>query len=277
MATIAPPKLSVVNEGVEKNPEMTASQSSMSSKGSTLKNGDFEVDSLEQEVVLFSTNPSTPTTPHAHIPPKGAMMMNGVPSRAGGGMLLPPPPRNPNLVVNYADPHGSATLSPIWNQYFRTDSETSTNSEYITSYVGKLTPLPNILSPDYSNKVVGAPPQPGGRVQGAKKKEEGQQSSGSDNSREPSSGESGGEGGGASDAKDGCLKWKRGRLLGKGAYGKVWEGLLSSARMIAVKEVELDTDSHDRAQMVRNNIDYIICLLLFIVSVYVTLRNANFC
>ena len=36
------------------------------------------------------------------------------------------------------------------------------------------------------------------------------------------------------------LQWKRGRLLGKGAFGKVWEGLLDSAQMIAVKEVELD-------------------------------------
>ena len=36
------------------------------------------------------------------------------------------------------------------------------------------------------------------------------------------------------------LQWKRGKLLGKGAFGKVWEGLLDSAQMIAVKEVELD-------------------------------------
>ena len=46
------------------------------------------------------------------------------------------------------------------------------------------------------------------------------------------------------------LKWKRGRLLGKGAYGKVWEGLMDSAKMIAVKEVELDVESMDRAQSV---------------------------
>ena len=47
-----------------------------------------------------------------------------------------------------------------------------------------------------------------------------------------------------------ALKWKRGRLLGKGAYGKVWEGLLDSAKMIAVKEVELDMESQERAQSV---------------------------
>lgn len=36
------------------------------------------------------------------------------------------------------------------------------------------------------------------------------------------------------------FKWKRGRLLGKGAYGKVWEGLMDSGEKIAVREVELD-------------------------------------
>ncbi len=46
------------------------------------------------------------------------------------------------------------------------------------------------------------------------------------------------------------FKWKRGRLLGKGAYGKVWEGLMDSSKMVAVKEVELDFGSHERAQSV---------------------------
>ena len=46
-----------------------------------------------------------------------------------------------------------------------------------------------------------------------------------------------------------CLRWKRGKLLGKGAFGKVWEGLLDSARMVAVKEVELDCQSQ-RAESV---------------------------
>ena len=46
------------------------------------------------------------------------------------------------------------------------------------------------------------------------------------------------------------LRWKRGRLLGKGAYGKVWEGLLDSAKLIAVKEVELDFDNLKKAQSV---------------------------
>lgn len=46
------------------------------------------------------------------------------------------------------------------------------------------------------------------------------------------------------------LHWKRGRLLGKGAYGKVWEGLLDSAKLIAVKEVELDFVNLEKAQSV---------------------------
>ena len=53
----------------------------------------------------------------------------------------------------------------------------------------------------------------------------------------------------------GMLKWKRGRLLGKGAYGKVWEGLMDSAKMIAVKEVELDCESAERAQAVSHEAD----------------------
>ena len=50
------------------------------------------------------------------------------------------------------------------------------------------------------------------------------------------------------------LRWKRGRLLGKGAYGKVWEGLLDSAKLIAVKEVELDFDNLEKAQSVSEGV-----------------------
>lgn len=252
------PRLSVLNEIAEdKTLTKTGSyaQQSMGSKdSSTLKSSDFEVDSLEQEVVLFSTNSSARTSPH-HPQTKGeGTLMNGTMAESREPrFLLPPAPLNRNLVVNYADPHGSTPLSPIWNQleYFRMESDNSTNSEYITSYIGKLTPLPSVLSPDFNNKTSGpqtapgpqiAPGPPGPGPPGA-----GGNSSDSDR-QTASSGESGEEGG--AEAKDGCLKWKRGRLLGKGAYGKVWEGLLSSARMIAVKEVELDTDSLERAQSV---------------------------
>ena len=239
------PKLSVVNEVNEKgegplSKVETFSRSSFGSKDSTLKNSDFEVDSLEQEeVVLLSTNSHHPQT-------RGEGPVNSTVMEPR--LMLPPPPSNPNVVVNYADPHGSAPLSPIWNQfqYFRTESNSSTNSEYITSYIGQETPLPSVLSPDFKTRVLGAPP---GRT---RKGSSGGNSSDSDPGKELSSGESGEEGG---ESKDGCLKWKRGKLLGKGAYGKVWEGLLSSARMIAVKEVELDTDSLERAQSVRDSFD----------------------
>ncbi len=38
--------------------------------------------------------------------------------------------------------------------------------------------------------------------------------------------------------------------MGKGAYGKVWEGLLDSGTLIAVKEVELDFVNLEKAQSV---------------------------
>ena len=62
------------------------------------------------------------------------------------------------------------------------------------------------------------------------------------------------------------IKWKKGRLIGKGAFGKVvmaglnhmiislllqvWEGLMESAKLIAVKEVELDTENDEKAKQV---------------------------
>ena len=220
------PKLSILDEYFENCHSekglnsASGSQLSSGSKDSTLKSGDFETDSLEKN----STPTATPTfmarTNHHQ-----------------GDNLLPPLPPHSNLVISYANPHSTTPLSPIWNQnqYLRTDSETSTSSDYITSYIGKLTSLPTVLSPDFKNQMF-----PGDSVHGES----------SDSDHGGSSGESGGEGVGGEG--DGCLKWKRGRLLGKGAYGKVWEGLLKSARMIAVKELELDTDSLERAQSVSN-------------------------
>ena len=227
----------------------TFSRSSFGSKDSTLKYSDFEADSLEQEqeIVLLSTKSS----PHPlHV--KGEVP-NGTTAEPQETKLMPP--HNPNSMINYADPHGSAPLSPIWNQlqYFRTESETSTNSEYITSFLGGQTPLPDILSPDYNNKSLAGvaptaaasiPARGGGGGGGGGGRGS---SSDLDPGKELSSGESGEEGG---ETRESCFKWKRGRLLGKGAYGKVWEGLLSSAKMIAVKEVGLDTESLERAQSV---------------------------
>ena len=238
-------KLSVLDELRESSEKSLSNSSQQSMGSSTLKSSDFEIDSLEQsqEVVLLSTSPR-------HLQTKGEGSQSNSGERegreaagggGGGGLNLPLPPQNPNLMVNYANRHGNTPLSPIWNQigYFQSDTDASTNSEFITSYIGDMTPLPTVLSPDFNNKPL-PPPSAGGSCS----------DSNLDSGREPSSGESGGEGEGQGQGKDGCLKWKRGRLLGKGAYGKVWEGLLSSARMIAVKEVELDTDSLERAQSV---------------------------
>ena len=63
-----------------------------------------------------------------------------------------------NLVVNYAMQDNSNPLSPIWNQmqYFRTDSETSSNSEYITSYIENPTPVLRVQPPDPTGRKVGA-------------------------------------------------------------------------------------------------------------------------
>ena len=48
------------------------------------------------------------------------------------------------------------------------------------------------------------------------------------------------------------LRWKRGRVLGKGAFGKVCEGLMDNAKLIAVKEIELDMDTtREKAELVR--------------------------
>ncbi len=241
-------KLSIVSEeslgGGGGAQTVSSTQLSYSSKESTLKNSeDFDPDSLEGRDSASTSTP-TPNGLKQNRTQGEATTINVIPAsaeRRGEGPVLPPPPQTSNLVVNYADQTGSTPLSPIWNQfnYFRTESSTSTSSDFITSYIGKISPLPSVLSPDYRvNKRLGADSGHG-------------ESSDSERGSGTSSGESGGDDVGM--ATDSCLKWKRGRLLGKGAYGKVWEGLLHSARMIAVKEVELDTDSLERAQSVRIN------------------------
>ena len=119
--------------------------------------------------------------------------------------------------------------------------------EYITSFIGRKTPFPrHLLSPD---------DRPGSKKQGI--------DSGHDEASESSSEEE--------DPMEEReeLKWKKGRLLGKGAFGKVskecrievsdlhsvfkvWEGLMDSAKLIAVKEVDLDVETEERAEAVNN-------------------------
>ena len=268
------PTLSNINEdnengSVSLDKTLTKSFHDLGSKDSTLKESsrsDFETDSLERHGVIGGDESiGSPIPNHTHSPGGGG----GGGGESGGAVpviryiqMLHPSPNpaphhhqqqqlhggqypltlhSPNVIVNYAVQDGSLPLSPIWNQmqYFRTDTETSSNSEFITSYIERLSPLQHIQ-----------PPDAGGRKYGA--------DSGNGESSDEEQAEKGSDGSGTEEEEelqedgqpDNCLKWKRGRLLGKGAYGKVWEGLMNSAKMIAVKEVELDGESAERAQSV---------------------------
>ena len=120
--------------------------------------------------------------------------------------------------------------------------------EYISSYIGAKTPFPHLLiSPDHTPNKKGADSGQG------ESDEERQRSSGSSNDSEVED----------IPADREVLKWKRGRVLGRGAFGKVWEGLLDSAKLIAVKEMELDIDSADKAQTVKSNVKIINYTFMF--------------
>ena len=243
------PKLSNINEDIE-----STSYAELGSKDSTLKassKSDFETDSLERHGVIGDVSTvGTVISSNVHSPNGGAIPVIGyiqmgvvppTPQEPHAQQSHPPPPLQPsNLVVNYAVQDGSTPLSPIWNrmQFLRTDSETSSNSEYITSYIGRLTPLPHVQAPDPAGRKLGAD---SGHGESSDEDRDGESSGGSGSEAEELR---------EDEHVDNCLKWKRGRLLGKGAYGKVWEGLMNSAKLIAVKEVELDSESSERAQSV---------------------------
>ena len=129
---------------------------------------------------------------------------------------------------------GSAPLSPIWNlDQLQSGSGSSSGSDYITSVVSAL--ATGVRGPRSNSRAPGL--DSGHSTDDERGREDGE---------EGGEGCEGGSSGSCSDTEPGavvdtrCLQWKRGRLLGKGAFGKVWEGLLDSAKMIAVKEVELD-------------------------------------
>lgn len=109
--------------------------------------------------------------------------------------------------------------------------------EYISSYIGAKTPFPHHLLSDSSPLKKPA----GDSGQGESEDDQRQQRvlySSESESEEVS-------------IDQGVLKWKRGRVLGKGAFGKVWEGLMDNAKLIAVKEIELDINSsRDKVQSV---------------------------
>ena len=271
------PQLSNINEDVESTTSLDKTLT-LGSKDSTLKDSsrsDFETDSLERYGVAGdAASVGTVIRSHAHSPSSpsgsgGAIPITGYIQTSGDIRVLPPTPQEPrphhyhgpsqssNLVVNYAVQDGSNPLSPIWNrmQYFRTDSETSSNSEYITSYIGRLTPVPHVQAPDPGNRKFGAD---SGHGESTDEEHDGESSGGSDSEGEELHAED--------EQGDNSLKWKRGRLLGKGAYGKVWEGLMNSAKMIAVKEVELDSESAERAQ----SVSFIVCTLVLCTTLLAT-------
>ncbi|XP_052242175.1 uncharacterized protein LOC127852295 isoform X2 [Dreissena polymorpha] len=44
------------------------------------------------------------------------------------------------------------------------------------------------------------------------------------------------------------IQWKKGNILGKGAFGTVWCGLTSEGQLIAVKQIELNTTNQNKAK-----------------------------
>lgn len=44
------------------------------------------------------------------------------------------------------------------------------------------------------------------------------------------------------------FKWKRGTLLGKGAFGSVYQAMLSTGEIIAVKQIEMEESDPARAR-----------------------------
>ena len=45
------------------------------------------------------------------------------------------------------------------------------------------------------------------------------------------------------------IQWKRGNMLGKGAYGVVWCGLTNHGGLIAVKQIELNIEDMERTEL----------------------------
>ncbi len=144
--------LSVVNEDTESSSSektLTQSKTSLSQAGGTLKassHSDFETDSLEAHGASGAAvgGETVRQQTGVHVSSPSVLSPLGLPTTAQATSPAS------NLVVTYAMQEGSVPLSPIWNQmqYLRTDSESSSNSEYITSYVGHGSPLPQILPPE---------------------------------------------------------------------------------------------------------------------------------
>ena len=138
-------------------------------------------------------------------------------------------------MINHAGPRESdSPLSPIWMQRQFSSTEGDSSPDYITSNLGRQTPGPRLREPESPASV-----HHGDSGQGESDSDKhGEESDDSCDNRviDPD--------------LDLVIKWKKGKLLGRGAFGRVWEGLMDSTRMIAIKEVELDTESQEKAEIV---------------------------
>ena len=230
----------------------TTSLPSQVLKDTNLKSSDFKSDSLEH----FSSTASRHGVTGTKLVP---LVDRDAEQTLPSSYSPPPPPQDSNLMINSTNPrHSSSSLpSPNWSHLlFHDESETSTN--LITSPI-RLNSLPKMFPPDCIPEE--ARPRPANMSAnissnaGVQRKgfDLGDHCKGSQ-SGDKSSGTVGEDG-----EKISVIAWKRGKLLGKGAYGKVWEGLLSSAKIIAVKEVDLDTDNLTRAKSVRYHVHVIMC------------------
>jgi hypothetical protein len=115
-----------------------------------------------------------------------------------------------NNVVNYAVNKDGQSLSPIWNimQQFNNDSDGNSTGEYITSNIEPYTPFSRHHSlPD-------VPPSPKSHGADSGQGESDDDKDKSDNSSHGSDNE-------YSEHKTKELKWKKGKMIGRGAFGKV--------------------------------------------------------
>lgn len=240
------PTLSVVPELSE---SLASSVHLTSSTPSTLKDtsqSDFDTVTPEQTHTPNQATPSQNLAPPSGRPhPTTLSPVHGLPPTVGQFYQLTRQPSSsspspsPRVMTHYAVVEGSATLSPIWNMELpQSGVSSSAASDYITSVIGALATSPSALPGHRSNPGLDS----GHSTDDERgRDEEGDiGSSGSSSETEPMV---------VVDSTR-SLQWKRGKLLGKGAFGKVWEGLLDSAQMIAVKEVELDI-AGQKAQSVR--------------------------
>ena len=108
--------------------------------------------------------------------------------------------------------------------------------EYISSFIGAQTPFPhNLFSIDHNSTKRNI--EDSGQGESDEDKRQSTSDENSDIEEVPIDRE--------------VLKWKRGRILGRGAFGKVCEGLMDNAKLIAVKEIELYDGNSDKTKTVR--------------------------